>query len=107
MKQHRPKSNSGPQPMQQMLAQLMVKKGYAQVQTASACQDAWKKVAGEQLARHSQAGNVSRGALLVIVSNSAVSQAISFQKTQIVRQLQQELPDHGITELKIKVGRID
>lgn len=89
------------------LAQLMVKKGYSQVQSADACQAAWRVAAGEQLARHSIAGNVTRGCLLVVVSNSAVSQAISFQKSQILSALQKELPDHNITDLKIKVGRID
>lgn len=89
------------------LAQLMAKKGYAQVQTADACQKAWQVAAGEQLAKHSLAGNVTRGALLVMVSNSAVSQAISFQKSQILKSLQNQLPDHNITDLKIKVGRID
>ncbi len=89
------------------LAQLMVQKGYAQVQTADACQKAWSVAAGERLAEHSIAGNVTRGTLLVMVANSTISQMISFQKPKILKSLQDQLPDHNITDLKIKVGRID
>ncbi|MHC2068852.1 DciA family protein [Bremerella sp. T1] len=89
------------------LAQLMVQKGYAQVQTADATQKAWDVAAGDRLAQHSVAGNVQRGTLLVLVANSTISQMISFQKPKILKSLQEQLPDHGITDLKIKVGRID
>lgn len=89
------------------LAQLMVQKGYAQVQTADATQKAWEVAAGDRLAQHSVAGNVTRGSLLVMVANSTVSQMISFQKPKILKSLQQQLPDHEITDLKIKVGKID
>lgn len=89
------------------LARLMVQKGYAQVQTADDCQKAWDVAAGERLAQHSVAGNVSRGTLLVMVANSTISQMISFQKPKILKSLQDQLPDHHITDLRIKVGRID
>jgi len=96
-----------PQAIQNTLAQLMVSKGYAQVQSNDACQDAWKIAAGEKLAPHSIAGKVTRGCLLVMVSNSTISQAISFQKSQILASLNEQLPDHGIKDLRVKVGKID
>ena len=89
------------------LAQLMVQKGYAQVQTADATQKAWDVAAGDRLAQHSVAGNVTRGCLLVMVANSTVSQMISFQKPKILKSLQEQLPDHQITDIKIKVGKIN
>lgn len=95
------------QPMKSVVTRLMARQGYSQVQSADACQNAWKEAAGTQLAQHTRAGNVSRGKLLVLASNSAVLQAIMFQKRQILKTLQSLLPDHRIEDLKLKVGRIE
>ncbi|MCC9606756.1 DUF721 domain-containing protein [Blastopirellula sp. JC732] len=97
----------GPQAMGDLVAGLMARSGYAQVQSADALQEAWAKAAGEEVAAHSRAGNVNRGKLEVWVENSAISQAISFQKREILKQLQNILPDRRIEEIRIKVGRIN
>ncbi|MFI4876955.1 MAG: DUF721 domain-containing protein [Blastopirellula sp. JB062] len=97
----------GPQAMGDLVAGLMARSGYAQVQSADALQTAWVEAAGEEFAAHSRAGNVNRGKLEVWVENSAISQAISFQKREILKHLQQALPDRRIEEIRIKVGRID
>ncbi|MGY8770954.1 MAG: DUF721 domain-containing protein [Pirellulales bacterium] len=93
--------------MGDVLSGLMARRGYAQVQTAEDLQSAWQAAAGEKLAKNSRAGKVARGKLEVLVNNSAVIQAISFTKQQIIQKLQEALPNHGIEDLKVKVGNID
>ncbi|TWT38445.1 hypothetical protein Enr8_01370 [Blastopirellula retiformator] len=92
--------------MGDLVAGLMARSGYGQVQSADALQEAWIQAAGEEFAAHSRAGNVNRGKLEVWVENSAISQAISFQKREILKQLQNIVPDRRIEEIRIKVGRI-
>ncbi|PQO47647.1 DUF721 domain-containing protein [Blastopirellula marina] len=106
-RRNEPTGPRGPQGMGDLVAGLMARSGYAQIQSADALQEAWSQAAGQEIAAHSRAGNVNRGKFEVWVENSAISQAISFQKRQILKELQNILPDRRIEEIRIKVGRID
>ena len=45
--------------------------------------------------------------LEVTVSNSTIVQELTFQKQQILAELQAELPDANIRDLRFRVGTID
>lgn len=87
-----------------VLSQLLVKKGYAQVQTAAGCEAAWQKAAGSRLGPQTRSGNLKRGVLEVTVKNSAVLQELQFMKAQIIKSLAQHAPESKIRDVKFRVG---
>ena len=96
----------GPQPIGDILAQLMARRGFAQVAGAAALEAAWREAAGQLAAEHSHAIAIRRGKLEVLVAHSAMVQELSFQKAAIVQRLGGLLPDGHITDLRFRVGPI-
>ena len=96
-----------PQKMADVLSGLFAKRGYAQVQTASNCEQAWRVTAGAKLAPHSRPGNVKRGVLEITVRNSAAMQELTFQKKQLLAKIAGLLPEQKIKDLKFRVGPVD
>lgn len=96
-----------PKPVRDVLSQLLAKRGYAQVQTAAACTAAWREAVGEKLFADTRAGNVRRGVLEVLVRNSAVMHELAFVKAKVIKTLSRLAPEHGIKDLRLRVGTID
>jgi predicted nucleic acid-binding Zn ribbon protein len=101
-----PPGRRGPQKIGDIVSGLLARKGYARVQSASACEAAWKEAAGK-LAEHSRPGNIKRGVLEVIVRNSAALQELTFQKKKLLKRLQEQLPEEKLTDLRFRVGSLD
>ena len=95
----------GPQPIGDILAQLMARRGFARVQSAAEIETAWRQAAGE-LARFTRVGPVRRGRLEVIVANSTVVQELSFRKPALVGDLARLLPDERIDDVRFRVGSV-
>jgi predicted nucleic acid-binding Zn ribbon protein len=96
-----------PKRISNVLAQLVNRRGYAQIRAAGEREEAWEAVAGEQLAAVTQLSVLRRGVFEVIVANSLLIQELTFRKEELLRALQQILPDAGIKQLKFKVGNIN
>ena len=97
---------AGPERIADILAQLMARRGFARVQGAAAYQSAWNEAAGPLGAKHSRVGQLKRGVLEVVVSNSALIQEFGFQKSDILKTLNRLLPDHGIKDIRFRLGAI-
>ena len=95
----------GPEPIKEILAQLMAKQGFARVQGGAALEAAWKQVAGE-MAPFTRVGSVKRGKLEVTVSHSALVQELTFRKAGLLSALKQALPDEKIADLRFRVGPV-
>src|SRR5262245_57858972 len=96
-----------PKPMAQAISQLLAKKGYAQIQTAATCEAAWREAVGVKLAASTRPGNVKRGVLEVLVSNSSVLQELAFLKSKAVKALTKLVPEQRIRDVRFRVGTID
>jgi predicted nucleic acid-binding Zn ribbon protein len=93
-----------PQPIGDILAQLMARRGYARVESGGACGEAWRQAVGEVIAAQSRATQVRRGVLEVLVAHSTVVQELGFQKRQLLARLGELLPDEKIRDWKLRVG---
>ena len=98
---------TGPRAIGDVLSELMARRGYARVQTGAACGDAWRQAAGPLAAKYTRVGPVRRGALEVIVANSALVQELGFQKLDLLKTLAELLPDAGIKNIRFRVGTIE
>lgn len=96
----------GPEPISDILAQLMARRGFARVRSAEAFEAAWRKAAGEMLSQYTRPGSVRRGKLEVTVANSTLVQELSFQKPHLLRTLAELLPDEQIEDLRFRVGPV-
>ena len=97
----------GPQTIGNVLSELMARSGYARVQSAAACEAAWREAAGPLAAKYTRPGQLRRGTLEVVVANSTLVQELGFQKQALLKSLAGLLPDEGIKNLRFKVGNIE
>ena len=95
-----------PKRVADVLAQLVQKRGYAQVRAAQAHHAAWQAAAGPQFAPVTEPGKIARGTLEVTAANSLVMQELSFEKERLLAAIQQSLPEAGIKQLRFRVGQI-
>jgi predicted nucleic acid-binding Zn ribbon protein len=95
-----------PQPIAEILSDLMVRRGYARQEASAAAVEAWRAAAGPLLAEHTCVARCRRGVLEVLVANSTLVQEITFRKAGLIKDLARLLPEEQITDLKLRVGRV-
>jgi predicted nucleic acid-binding Zn ribbon protein len=95
-----------PKSIGNVIAQLITARGYGRIQADANFADAWKAAAGEALAKYTLPGRLRRGVLEITVGNSMAVQELTFQKQQILKQLQTNLPDAKIRDLRFRIGSI-
>lgn len=95
-----------PKRIDNVIAQLVQRRGYAQVRAAGERDAAWQTAAGEQLAASTQVGGIRRGVFEVLVANSLLMQELTFRKEQLLAHLQDALPEAGIRQLRFRVANI-
>ena len=96
----------GPQPIKNVIAELLARRGVGSQLAAEARQQAWQEVVGEQMARFTRCGKISRQRLEVIVANSTLIQELTFQKQQIVSRLKEVAPEMNIRDIRFRVGSL-
>jgi len=103
------KTRKGPQRLSNILADLIIQRGYARQVAASAFQNAWRAATEARLHSASRPGNVRRGVLEVTVKNSIVMQELTFQKRQILKRLNEEIAgdDPSIRDIRFRIGTVD
>ncbi|MEX2308167.1 MAG: DUF721 domain-containing protein [Pirellulales bacterium] len=90
-----------------MLAQLITARGYGRIQADADFADAWQSIVGPSLGKYTQTGRLRRGQLEITVSNSTVIQELTFQKQRLLADLQAQVPDARIRDLRFRIGAID
>ncbi len=96
----------GPEPIGDILAQLMARRGFARIRSAETFDSAWQQAVGAMLAPFTRPGGVRRGKLEVTVANSTLVQELSFQKAHLLKSLAELLPDEKIEDLRFRVGPV-
>jgi predicted nucleic acid-binding Zn ribbon protein len=96
-----------PKKLADVMARIIAKRGIGKQQSNQQLQAAWRAAAGPAIGPHSQAVAVRRGKLEVLVANSLLMQEIGFARGRILSELQQQLPEAKINDLKLRVGQIN
>ncbi len=81
----------------------MSRRGYAQVAVNDELQAVIVSVVGSEVANSLQVGNLKRGVLQVYASDSVTLQELNFQKRQILKKIQKEMPQSGVTDLRFRI----
>ena len=95
-----------PKKIADVLAQLITARGYGRIQADADFTTAWQQAAGEVMSQFTRPGRLRRGTLEVTATNSAIVQELTFQKQQILTQLNQHLPDANIRDIRFRIGGI-
>ena len=95
-----------PKPVAEVIAQLVQRRGYAQVRAGGQWNAAWAAAAGEAFVATTEVGQLRRGVLEITAANSLVMQELGFEKERILAALQAALPDAPLKQLRFRVGRI-
>ena len=93
-----------PKTVANVLGQLMAHRGIAQQQTNDELERVWAEIVGKLTADHCRLGNIRRGVLEIYVDSPMLSQQLTFQKTEILQQLQNQLTRTPIRELRFRLG---
>ena len=97
----------GPQPIGQILSDLMAQRGFGRVRGAAALEEAWREAIGDAAAGYTRAGSLRRGRLEVTVANSMLVQELTFQKPALLAKLRERLPDETIRDIRFRVGVVE
>jgi len=95
-----------PKRIDNVIAQVVQRRGYAQVRAASVREEAWQTVVGE-VASATQVGSLRRGTLEIQVANSLLMQELTFRKEELLTKLNAVLPDTEIKQLRFRVGQVN
>jgi len=95
-----------PKKIGKVVAQVMQRRGYAQIENARQLEEAWQSVIGD-LATSARVGAVRRGTLEVLVVSSLMMQEFTFQKERLLRAMQQAYPVGKIERIRFRIGNIN
>lgn len=87
-----------------LVSHIITKRGLAAQQSSRKLQDLWDASVDMEIANNTIVGSIKRGQLEVVVSNSSMLQALSFQKHDILKKIQSQMAD--IKNLRFRIGRI-
>ena len=87
-----------------VMGQVMAHRGIAQQQATNELSETWSQIVGVSFAGHTRLGSLKRGVLEIYVANSMISQQLSFRKQKILQQLQEQLPNNKIRDLRFRIG---
>lgn len=96
--------NDGPRRIDSIINQLMARKGYAQVKSASALHDSVVAVIGAPLSQTVRVGDVKAGILYIYANDSTSMQELTFQKRKILKRVQLDHAQAKITDVRFRVG---
>lgn len=98
--------NRQPVPIREVLSELAARRGFGRVHSTEVFDRAWRAAAGPLIADHTRVGPLRRGRLEVIVANSTLVQELTFDRADILKRLNQQLPNAKLTDLRFRVGPV-
>ncbi len=98
--ERRPKSSA------QLISRLIARRGFSQIESNEELRTAWNEIVPRELVAKTQATVIKRGTLQVVANSSAAIQQLTFTQKELLRRMQEKLPQAGIRALKFRTGRI-
>ncbi|MFM8571021.1 MAG: DciA family protein [Pirellula sp.] len=84
-----------------VIRKVIQQKGYSSIQSADMLRSAWIETVGEKLGSQTTVGRVTRGQLTVVATNKVVATELEYMRSQILRSLQEKLPDFAIRSIRV------
>ncbi|MEM8736720.1 MAG: DUF721 domain-containing protein [Planctomycetota bacterium] len=97
-------SRLNPKPIGSVVKRLLAQRGYGETRSNQRLAEEWARAAGSDLAKLTKPANIVRGNLVVYAQNSAAMQELAFSQPQILKALQQGLPEMNIKGIRPRIG---
>jgi predicted nucleic acid-binding Zn ribbon protein len=94
-----------PRRLGNIVNQLLARRGYANVRAELELQEVFATIVGPTIAGQATVGRLKRSILEIIVADSATMQELTFQKTKLLKQLQNALGDDLPKDLRFRLGK--
>lgn len=96
-----------PKKLGDVLTRLMARKGYAQQISKDDIQTVWQNLIPPQWQEQTQVGNLNRGTLEIVVTSTVLRQRLEFERQNLLKQLQRQLPQNKIKEIRFRIGNLN
>lgn len=97
-----------PKRIDNVIAQLVQRRGYAQIRAAGEREAAWQTAlaqqGAEQWAEQTRFAGLKRGVFAVQVANSMLMQELTFRKEALLASLQDSLQEDTVKQLRFTIG---
>lgn len=90
--------------LKRLVGKIVTDRGIAAQLSSQEVADAWQSLTHARWPNRTRVAGVNRGKLEVIVRDSITNQELTFEKSQLLHQLKQLLPDAKIQSLVFKIG---
>ena len=97
----------GPKKSANLVAQLMARKGYGQQQSIRKLDEIWSTIAADSWRPQTRVGMLRGGILEVVVANSVLNQRLEFDKKRLFAELQRQLPNNNIRDIRFRIGNLE
>ena len=99
--------SKGPQPIGNILPELMARHGFARLQSAAQYDAAWREAAGPLAAQYTRAWRATARQIGSGCGQFDLDAGIDLPKTRAIESAVRLLPEQGIEDLRFRVGTID
>ncbi len=93
-----------PLDLKRLVGRIVTERGIAVQLSSQEVADAWQSLTQTRWPNRTRVTSVNRGKLEVIVKDSITNQELTFEKSKLLHQLKQLLPDAKIQNLVFKIG---
>lgn len=93
-----------PKRVNQVISQLMARKGFNQVESLQQIQSIWESLLGGRLKGMSLATGIRGGKLIVVVKNAVVNQELSFNKSDLLQKIKNSPIGNRVTDIRFRIG---
>ncbi len=95
----------GPESLAEILSRLFVERGWGRRQQQMRLEEAWREVAGPQIAQATRMASFRRGVMEIeVVSPPLLHELAGFHKRRLLRDLQASLKGVTVKDLRFRLG---
>ena len=95
-----------PQPISDVLKNVVEQLSRTKKKDISKILSAWPLVVGKDFSRRTRPANLKKGALLVVVEDSAWFYQLNLQKEKLLKALQKRIGADKVQKIQFKVGKV-
>lgn len=86
-----------------LISELISRRGYAQIAATDQIHNLIAEVVGDSIANGLTIGKLNRGVLRVYAQDSVTIQELTFQKRNILKRIEKDLPDSKVKDIRFAV----
>ncbi len=96
-----------PKTADNLISQIISRRGIAAEKSNNQLNSLWQSMVSVTIANQTKVGTVRRGILEITVSNSTLLQNLGFGKADYLEQLNQQMQNQTIKDIRFRIGSVN